>query len=223
MKKSKPKSILVIGMGRFGKHIAMYMQEMGNSVMVVDRKPELEHDLVTSFQDYLIGDCTNKHVLAALGIPEFDICFVTIGTNFESSIIITSNIKSLGAKYIVTKAGREVQTDVLKKIGADEVVYPEKELAQKLAFRYSSSNSKNILDYIELAGAYSIFEIAVPAEWVGQTIGALNVRQKYKVNILAIKHESSMQALPSADCLLNSGDAIILMGANDDVLRASTS
>ena len=216
MQKQKAKSILVIGMGRFGRHLARNMQEMGHAVMVADNDPCLEASLANDFQNYIIGDCTNEHVLYSLGVPEFDMCFVTIGTQFESSIVITSHLKNMGAKYIVTKAGRAVQTEVLKKIGADEIVYPEKELAEKLAVRYSANN---ILDYIELSGDHSIFEIAVPEDWTGKTIGELDVRRKYRVNILAIKQESTLQAIPSADCRLQIGDVIVLMGKDDDVFR----
>ena len=214
--KQKQKSILVIGMGRFGRHLALNMQEMGHSVMVADNNPNMESDLSNLFENYVIGDCTNEHVLHALGIPEFDVCFVTIGKHFESSIIITSRLKTLGAERIVTKAGRAIQTEVLKKIGADEIVYPEKEMAEKLAVRYSASN---ILDYIELSGDYSVFEITVPEEWIGKTIGALDVRRKYNVNILALKHDTEIRAMPSADCMLCAEDIVVLMGKDEDVFR----
>lgn len=216
MQKQKQKSILVIGMGRFGRHLARNMQEMGHSVMVVDNDPSLESSLSILFPNYVIGNCTNEHVLHALGVPEFDICFVTIGTHFESSIVITSHLKNLGAKRIVTKAGRAIQTEVLMKIGADEIVYPEKEMAEKLAVRYSASN---ILDYIELTGDYSVFEITVPTEWIGKTIGDLDIRRKYSVNILALKHDADIRAMPSADCLLHPNDIVVLMGKDDDVFR----
>ena len=214
--KQKQKSFLVIGMGRFGRHLARNMQEMGHSVMVVDNDHCLETDLSKLFSNYVIGDCTNEYVLEALGVPEFDICFVTIGTHFEASIVITSRLKTLGAKHIVTKAGRAIQTEVLRQIGADEIVYPEKEMAEKLAVRYGASN---ILDYIELSGDYSIFEITVPNEWTGKTIGALDIRRKYNVNILALKHNNEIRAMPSADCMLYAKDLVVLMGKDDDVFR----
>ncbi|MDR2145728.1 MAG: TrkA family potassium uptake protein [Tannerella sp.] len=214
MKKPKVKSFLVIGMGRFGRHLARRLQELGNSVMVVDKRENLEHDISFIFEDYLIGDCTNETVLGALGIGNFDICFVTIGKNFESSIIITSLLKNFGAQYIVTRASRDIQTDVLRKIGADQIIYPEREFAEKLAIRY---NVNHIFDYFELSDNVSIFEIAVPTEWIGRNIGTLNVRQKCHVNILAVKNGADVLPMPDAAYKFRQGDIIVVMGKGDDV------
>jgi trk system potassium uptake protein TrkA len=216
MQKRKPKSVLVIGMGRFGRHLAIKMQELGNSVMVVDIKEQLEQNISYLFNDYRIGDCTNENVLGTIGVGNFDICFVTIGKNFEASIIITSLLKSFGAKHIVTKTERDVQEDVLRKIGADEVVYPDKEVAEKLAVRY---NSSNIFDYIELPGDYSIYEIAVPKSWIGKKIVTLDIRRKYGINILAIKNGTALQPVPGSDYIFTEGDEIIVMAKEKDLFR----
>jgi len=214
--KRKPKSILVIGMGRFGRNLAMKMQELGNSVMVVDIKTQLEQDISYLFNDYLIGDCTNENVLGAIGVGNFDICFVTIGKNFEASIVVTSLLKTYGAKHIVTKTDRDIQKDVLKKVGADEVVYPDKDFAEKLAVRY---NSDKIFDYMELPGDYSIYEIAVPKNWIGKQIVTLDVRRKYEVNILAIKNNTALQPVPDSDYTFKEGDEMIVMAKEKDVYR----
>jgi trk system potassium uptake protein TrkA len=214
--KRKPKSILVIGMGRFGRHLAIKMQELGNSVMVVDIKAQLEQDISYLFNDYIIGDCTNENVLATIGVENFDICFVTIGKNFEASIVITSMLKTLGAKHIVTKTDKDIQEDVLKKVGADAVVYPDRDIAEKLAVRY---NSGNIFDYMELPGDYSIYEIAVPKDWIGKKIVTLDVRRKYEINILAIKNKTAIQPLPVADYEFIEGDEIIAMAKEKDLFR----
>jgi trk system potassium uptake protein TrkA len=214
--KRKPKSILVIGMGRFGRNLAMKMQELGNSVMVVDIKAQLEQDISYLFNDYMIGDCTNENVLGALGVGNFDICFVTIGKNFEASIVVTSLLKTYGAKHIVTKTDRDIQKDVLKKVGADEVVFPDKDFAEKLAVRY---NSEKIFDYMELPGDYSIYEIAVPKNWIGKQIVTLDVRRKYEVNILAIKNNTALQPVPGSDYTFVEGDEIIAMAKEKDVFR----
>jgi len=214
--KRKPKSILVIGMGRFGRNLAMKMQELGNSVMVVDIKAQLEQDISYLFNDYMIGDCTNENVLGALGVGNFDICFVTIGKNFEASIVVTSLLKTYGAKHIVTKTDRDIQKDVLKKVGADEVVYPDRDFAEKLAVRY---NSEKIFDYMELPGDYSIYEIAVPKNWIGKQIVTLDVRRKYEVNILAIKNNTALQPVPGSDYMFTEGDEIIVMAKEKDVFR----
>ena len=154
------KSILVIGMGRFGYHLAAKMQELGNDVMIVDRDEKLINDMASRFTDSHIGDCTSEAVIRALGVKQMDICFVSIGEDFQSSLVITSLLKRAGAKCVVAKANQEIQADLLKQIGADEVVYPERDLAEKLAVRY---NANNIFDYIQLTEDYSIYEIPVPA------------------------------------------------------------
>jgi trk system potassium uptake protein TrkA len=203
-------------MGRFGRHLAMKMQELGNSVMVVDIKTQLEQDISYLFNDYMIGDCTNENVLGTIGVENFDICFVTIGKNFEASIVITSLLKTFGAKYIVTKTDRDIQEDVLKKIGADYVVYPDRELAEKLAVRY---NSNHIFDYIDLPGDYSIYEMAVPKSWIGKKIVTLDVRRKYEINILAIKNNTAMQPVPGSDYTFAEGDELIVMAKEKDIFR----
>ena len=218
--KQKSKSILVIGIGRFGKHLAMKMQELGNSVMVVDMKKQLEQDISISFNDYMIGDCTNENVLGALGVGNFDMCFVTIGKNFEASIVITSFLKKLGAKYVVTKASRDIQIEVLKKIGADEIIYPEREFAEKIAIRY---NKSHIFDFFDLTSDYSIFEIAVPTNWVGKNIGMLDVYRKYLVNILVVKNGTgAVRPMPDENYVFRKDDIIVLMGKGKDVFSLTS-
>ena len=155
-KKSK-KSILIIGLGKFGRYLALKMQELGNQVMVVDKEEAESQKLATKIDDIFIGDCTNEEVLKSLGITDFDICFVTIGENFEASITITMLLKKLGARYTVVKTGSDLQSDLLKKIGADEIIYPEKELAEKLSLKYHTGYSMK--SYLELNQDYSIIEI----------------------------------------------------------------
>ena len=129
------KSVLVIGMGRFGRHVAAKMQELGNDVMIVDRDAEIVNSLAEQFTDAHIGDCTSEAVIRSLGVKQMDICFVSMGEDFQSSLVITSLLKRAGAKCVVAKANQEIQADLLYQIGADEVVYPEREIAEKLAIR----------------------------------------------------------------------------------------
>ncbi|MEG0036207.1 MAG: TrkA family potassium uptake protein, partial [Oscillospiraceae bacterium] len=157
------KSILVIGMGRFGRQFSERMQELGNDVMVVDKDPELIDEIAPKFADSHIGDCCNEAVLSSLGINNFDICFVTIGEDFQASLEITSMLKELGAAHVVSKARTSRQASLLMKIGADEVVYPEREISEKLAVRY---NADNIFDYIQLTSEYSIYEIPCCSKWI---------------------------------------------------------
>ena len=152
------------------------MIELGNEVMVVDQDENIIQDLPNIYTDSHIGDCTNENVVRSLGVNNFDICFVTIGENFQSSLVITSLLKKCGAKYVCTKASQDIQAEFLMKIGADEVVYPEREIAEKLAIRH---NAKNIFDYIQLTSEYSLYEIPIIPSWAGQTVAAVNVRKKY--------------------------------------------
>ncbi len=217
--KQKAKSILVIGMGRFGKHLAVKLFELGNDVMVVDKDDKIIQSVSSIIEDVIVGDCTDENVVRALGIGNFDMCFVTIGKNFESSLVVTSLLKKFGAKYIVTKAGRDIQTDILKKIGADEVVYPERELAEKLAVKY---NASSILDYIELSPEHAIYEIYVPEDWVGKTIGEINVRRRYRINVIAVKNEASVQPMPYADYEFHDGEQIVISGKPADIKRLTS-
>ena len=210
------KSILVIGMGRFGRHLATKMQELGNDVMIVDRDAALINELASKFTDSHIGDCTNESVIHSLGVKQMDICFVSIGEDFQSSLIITSLLKRAGAKCVIAKANQEIQADLLVQIGADEVVYPERDLAEKLAVRY---NANNVFDFIQLTEDYSIYEIPVPTTWVGKTIAAIDVRRKHRVNIIAIKWEHTLQPTPAADYTFQTEDHLVLIGKSRDVFR----
>ena len=213
------KSILVIGMGRLGRHLAATMTDLGNEVMVIDKDPEVIESLSPAIVDANIGDCTNENVIKALGVDNFDICFVTIDSDFQSSLVVTSLLKTYGASLVVSTAKRDIQADLLKKIGADEVVYPEREIAEKLAVRY---NSSNIFDFIKLTPEYAIYEIPAPAVWTGKTISNLGVRQHYKVNIIAIKQGNTLNTMPGPDYLFKADDHVIVIGKAGDVFKLSS-
>lgn len=212
------KSVLVIGMGRFGRHLAKQMQMLGNAVMVVDKDAAQIDAFAQTFTDAQIGDCTNETVVKALGVENFDVCFVTIGEDFQSSLVITSHLKTAGAKHIVAKANQSIQADLLQKIGADEVVYPEREMAEKVAVRY---NAKNIFDYIPLTAEYSIYEIPILPQWVGHTIMDLNVRRKYRINIVAVKSGTALSPIPGPDYTFTEGDHVVVIGKAEDVFKLS--
>ncbi len=212
------KSVLVIGMGRFGRHLAHQMQQLGNDVMVVDLHEDNITPYIHTFTDSQIGDCTKESVVKALGVENFDICFVTIGEDFQASLVITSHLKNCGAKMVVAKANQDIQADLLNKIGADEVVYPEREMAEKVAVRYTA---KNIFDYVPLTAEYSIYEIPILPQWVGETIMELNIRRKYRINIIAVKNESGMSPMPGPDYTFCEGDHVVVMGKAADVFKLS--
>ncbi len=210
------KSVLVIGMGRFGRFLAGKMLELNNDVMIIDKNPDIIDELAPKFTNAQIGDCTNPDVLKAIGVDSFDVCFVAFDENFQSSLEITSLLSELGASNIVAMASRETQAKFLKKVGASEVVYPEKDVAETLAIRYSANN---VYDYIQLTKDYSIFEIPVLAEWVKHSIGSLNIRSRYNINILAIKKEGILNPSPNPEYIFTATDHVVVLGIKDEVLK----
>lgn len=208
------KSVLVVGMGRFGRHIAFKMQELGNDVMIIDKNAETIDELAPLFTDAQIGDCCHEAVLRSIGVNNFDICFVAMGEDFQSSLEITALLKELGAKHVVSKANSERQAGILQKIGADEVVYPEREIAEKMAVRY---NEKNIFDFIKLTPEYAIYEIPIVPAWIGESISGLGVRQKYNVNIVAVKKGSALKPTPGPDYIFEQDDHVVVIGKSKDV------
>ena len=178
------KTILLIGLGRFGLHIAKKLNELGHEVMAVDVNEEKINQAVPYVTDAQIGNSTNEEFLKSLGINNFDLCIVTISDDFQSSLETTSLLKELGAKKVVSRAERDGQAKFLLRNGADEIVYPEKQLASWMAIKYSADH---ILDYIKIDNEHAIFEVSVPKDWIGKTIGEIDIRKKYGINILGIK------------------------------------
>lgn len=212
------KSILVIGMGTLGACLAAKMLELGNDVMVIDKNEERIQELSTIFSDAIAGDCTNPAVLQSIGVNNFDYCFVAIGENFYASLEITCILKEQGASCVISKAKQARQAEFLKKIGADEVFFPEREIAEKLAVRY---NATNIFDYIELTSNCSIFDLPIIPEWKGRSIVEINVRSTYNVNIIAIKNGEKIDPMPSGDYRFQEHDQIVVIGKSEDVFRLS--
>lgn len=210
------KSILIIGMGRFGRHLCRNLAKLGNQIMIVDEKEENLEEMLPYVVSAKIGDCTNEAVLKSLGIANFDLCFVCIGTNFQSSLEITSLVKELGGRYVVSKANRDIHAKFLLRNGADHVVYTEKEMAERLAVKYGLDS---VFDYIKLTPEYSIYEIQVPPKWIGKTIIQLSVRAKYNVSILATKENGRIRPLPSPDHKFVEQETLLVMGHNDDVAK----
>ncbi|MBP5307905.1 MAG: TrkA family potassium uptake protein [Clostridia bacterium] len=209
------KSVLIIGMGRLGTRLAEKMSDLGNDVMVVDTSEKIINEIAPRFTDAYVADCTNENVLKNFGVQHFDVCFVTIGDNFQASLEITSLLKELGAKYVVSKAGSDIQAKFLLRNGADEVVYPERDIADKLAIKH---NAKDIFDLIELSKEYAIFEIPVKKNWIGNSIQSLDIRKKYHVNVLAIKNNNVIN-IPSPDYSFVQNDHVILLGKQNDVFK----
>lgn len=210
------KSVLVIGMGRFGQHIAMKFEELGNEVMAVDISEEKINEILPKVTSAQIGDCTREPVLRSIGVGNFDICIVAVGNNFQSSLEITLLLKELGAQKIIAKASRDIHAKFLMRSGADEVIYPEKEMAEKAAVRY---NARNVFDYIELTPEYSVFEITPMDSWINKTIEQVAVRTKHHISILATKIGDNIRPLPKPDHVFTHEEHLIVFGRKEDVFK----
>ncbi len=210
------KSVLLIGLGRFGKHTAMKLTELHHQVMAVDVNEERVNDVLPYVTNAQIGDSTNEEFLESLGIRNFDLCIVAIGDNFQSSLETTSLLKELGAKMVVSRAARDVHAKFLLRNGADEVVYPERQLAIWTAIRYSSDH---IFDYIELDESNAIFEISPPKSWINKTVGTLDIRKKYNINVMAVKHNGKMDLSITPDTRITGDETILVLGNNDDIQK----
>lgn len=205
----KTKSILLIGLGRFGKYIAMKLHELGHEIMAIDENEERINDAMPYVTNGLIGDSTNESLLKSLGVKNYDVCIVTIGGNFQSSLETTCLLKEMGAQKVVSRAEQDVQAKFLLRNGADEIIYPEKQLAIWAAIRYSSDH---ILDYIELSDSCSIFEVSVPRNWIGKTISEIDIRKKYNINIIAIKTNGKINAVITPETMLSQNMSLLVLG-----------
>ena len=210
------KTVLVIGMGRFGKHLSKSLIEQGDEVMIIDRDEENIRDLLPIATNAQIGDCTKEEVLRSLGVTNFDACFVCVGADFQSSLEITALLKDLGARRVISRASSDIHEKFLVRIGADEVVYPEKDLARKLAVRYSSDR---VFDYIGLTKEVSIYEIEPLKMWIGKSIKELAFSTRYGMSILASKRGEKIYPLPGPNYIFKEDDHIMVMGRNEDISK----
>ncbi len=210
------KSVIVIGIGKFGAHLAEKMQALGHDVLIFDRNQSSIERLATRFADAQVGDFTNEDVLRELDIPSYDAVCITIGDDFESSMITTMLLKRLGARYVVVRARSETECDLLRKVGADEIVYADGDATDKLAMRLGGNN---IYDYIQLTDGYAIFEVPVLRAWEGKSIAELDIRRRYKINIVAIKNNNMLDPTPMPDYRFRQGDHILVIGKSRDVFK----
>ncbi len=210
------KSFLVIGLGRFGQHLARRLSELGNEVMAVDIREEKVHVIMNHITSVEIGDCTDEEVLDSIGVGNFDACFVCVSSNFQSSLVITDLLKEKGAKRVVSRAARDVQAKFLRRNGADDVVYPERGYAERLALRFSR---QDVFDYIELADNASIYEIATIPAWKGKSVRELDFRAKYKCSILAVRKGSETDTLPGADYIFEGGEHLMVFGKDENMKK----
>lgn len=210
------KSILLIGLGTFGMHIASELSEVKCEVMAVDideKKVDAALPLVNAAQ---IGDSTDEVFLSSLGVDNYDVCIVTIGESFQDSLETASLLKDLGAKKVVSRVDSDVHAKFLLRNGADEVLYPEKQLASWAAVRYSS---EHVLDYIELDDDHAIFEVTVPESWVGKTVGQLDVRKSHNINILGVKQNGELKLTITPDTMFGAQETLLVLGTNKAVQK----
>lgn len=205
----KKKSILIVGVGNFGRHIAEEFNHLGHDVMAIDQNEDRINSVMPYVTNAQIGDSTNELFMKTLGIESFDVCFVTIGGDFQSSLESTCLLKELKAKKVVSRAERDGQAKFLLRNGADDVIYPEKQLASWIGIRYSADH---ILDYIQVDDRHAIFEVSVPKAWIGKTIAQLDVRRKYSINVLATKKDGKISVSIMPDTVLTESHTLLVWG-----------
>lgn len=208
------KTILIIGLGRFGKFMAKKFIEEGNEVLAVEKDEERANMALKYCRNVEIGDATTAEFIEALGVNNFDICVVAIGDDFQNALETTVLLKDNGAKFIICRACRDVHKKLLLRNGADYVVYAERETAERLAVKFGA---KNVFDYVELTPEYAIYEISTPAMWIGKSILQAQVRSKYNVSILATKSDNKIYPLPKPEYVFTSSDTLIVMCHSDDI------
>ena len=210
------KSILLIGLGRFGRHIALKLNALNHQVMAIDHNEERVNALLPFVTNAQVGDSTNEEFLAALGVGNYDACIVAIGDNFQNSLETTYLLKELGARKIIARASKEMQEKFLLRNGADEVVYPEKQLAAWTAIRCSS---EHILEYIELDDEYAIFEVEIPSDWSGKSILELDIRKKHGINILGVRTNGKLNMNITPNTVFGHGTSVLVLGQEKAVLK----
>ena len=208
-------TFLVIGLGRFGTSLALRLIDSGNEVMVIDIDEEKVSRIAPQVTQAKIGDCMDEEVLRSLDPSGFDFCFVCISDNFQSSLEITSLLKELGAPMVISKADKDLHARLLLKIGADEVVFPERDMAARTAMRFSVNGA---LEYIELAPGYAIFELDVPDHWAGQTIIDLDIRKRWNVNVIGRREDGAILPIDTTFHFL-ADTHILVAGRPDDIAK----
>ena len=210
------KSILLIGLNNFGVYMAKQLRELGHQVMAVDKREDRIDAVLPFVTDAQIGDSTSEAFLRSLGVNNYDVCLVAIGNDFQSSLETASLLKELGAKLVVARADREVQAKFLLRNGADEVINPEKQIAEWAAIRYASNH---ILDYIKLDDDHAIFEVTVPRDWVGKSVAEIDIRKRFGINIMAVKENGKMNLTVTPDTMLTENRTMLVLGERRAIQR----
>lgn len=210
------KSVLLIGLGLFGQHVARKLSSLGHEILAVDTDENRINTVLPIVTGAQIGDSTDPEFLKSIGVSNFDLCIVTIADSFQNSLETTSLLKELGARKVISRASTDIHEKFLLRNGADEVVYPEKQLASWVAIKYTSDH---VFDYIELGDNYSIFEIEVPREWLGKTVGDLDIRKKYGINIMALKSNGDINMSITPDTVLSEKFNMLVLGEEKSIRK----
>ena len=210
------KSVLIIGAGQFGIHIAKRMSQLHCEIMAIDSNEERINTILPFVTNAQIGDSTNADFMSSIGISDFDVCMVTISDSFQDSLETTALLKDLGAKKVISRAQNDVQEKFLLRNGADETVYPEKQTAIRLATKEASDD---ILDVLQLDHDLNIYEVRVPKSWNNRTLAELDIRKKHNLNVIAVRIKDQL-VLPMPDMVLNTEDAMLILGNMKDIQKA---
>jgi len=208
------KQFVVIGLGRFGLSLAETLYDLGHDVLGIDIDEEIVQNVADSITHAVKADATDENALKALGVRNFDVAVVSIGNDIQASILVTLILKEMGIKYVVAKAQNELHGKVLYKIGADRIVFPERDMGIRVAHNLTLSN---ILDYIELSPEYSIIEISAIPPWFNKSLSQLNMRRKYGLNVIAIKRDGDVMISPNGDDVILKGDVLAVVGQKHDI------
>jgi trk system potassium uptake protein TrkA len=208
------KQFAIVGMGRFGSSVARTLSGLGFEVLAIDQDEQRTQDVANFVTHAVQADATDEDAMRALGLGNFDVVVVAIGQDIQSSILTTIILKEMGVPTVIVKAQNELHGKVVRKIGADKVIYPERDMGQRVAHHLVSPN---ILDYIELSEDYSIVELKVNSKMVGKNLRQLDIRAKHRCNVIAIKTGDKMNIAPHAEDLITENDVLIIVGKNKDL------
>ncbi len=210
------KSVLLVGLGRFGRYVAQALNEQGDEVMAIDRDEERVNDALKFVTNAQIGDSTNERFIESLGVRNFDLCIVTIADDFQSSLETTSLLKECGAKFVLARVSDDTHAKFLLRNGADDVVFLEKQMAQWTAVTYSNDN---IFDYMELSDEYAIYETPVPKSWIGKSVIDIDVRKKHNLNVLATKNKEILKPLSDPGHIFSASESLLILASKKDIQK----
>ena len=210
------KNVLLIGLGRFGRHMAQKLTDLHHQVLVIDKDEHKVQEAMSYVTNGQIGDAADPALIDSLGVKDFDLCVVTMSHDLQASLEITALLKKKGAPYVLVRVSRDTHAQFLLACGADEIIYPEKEMADWAAVRYSGDH---IYDYTRLSPDYAIYETEIPGSWIGHTVIDLGVRQRYHLNILALRRDGNVDPMFDSSCVFRANDRVILLGSDKDVQK----